>query len=86
MPVRDREPAYTLEALRARIQGQVELRAVVLEDGTIGEVVIVKLLDTRYGLDIEAIKAARQWRFLPARRNGQPVRMAVTMFLDFRIN
>jgi protein TonB len=84
--VREREPAYTAEALRARIQGQVELRAVVLEDGTVGDVAIVKSLDRAYGLDLEAIKAARQWRFLPARQNGQPVRMAVTMFLDFRIN
>lgn len=84
--VREREPAYTPEALRARIQGQVELRAVVLEDGTVGDVAIVKSLDRAYGLDLEAIKAARQWRFLPARQNGQPVRMAVTMFLDFRIN
>lgn len=84
--VREREPAYTPDALRARIQGQVELQAVVLEDGTIGDVVIVKSLDKRYGLDLEAIKAARQWRFLPARQNGRPVRIAVTMFLDFRIN
>jgi protein TonB len=84
--VREREPAYTPEALRARIQGQVELRAVVLEDGTVGDVAIVKSLDRAYGLDLEAIRAARQWRFLPARQNGQPVRMAVTMFLDFRIN
>lgn len=84
--VREREPAYTAEALRARIQGQVELQAVVLEDGTVGDVVIVKSLDRAYGLDLEAIRAARQWRFLPARQNGRPVRMAVRMFLDFRIN
>jgi protein TonB len=84
--VREREPAYTPEALRARIQGQVELQAVVLEDGTVGDVLVVKSLDRTYGLDLEAVKAARQWRFLPARHNGRPVRMAVRMFLDFRIN
>lgn len=84
--VRERKPDYTAEALRARIQGQVELQAVVLEDGTIGNVVVVRSLDRAYGLDLEAMKAARQWRFLPARQNGRPVRMAVTMFLDFRIN
>jgi len=84
--VRERKPAYTSEALRAKIQGQVELQAVVLEDGTVGDVVVVTSLDRRYGLDLEAIKAARQWRFLPARQNGRPVRIAVTMFLDFRIN
>jgi len=84
--VREREPAYTPEALRARIQGQVELQAVVLEDGTVGDVVVVKSLDRAYGLDLEAIKAARQWRFLPARQDGRAVRIAVTMLLDFRIN
>lgn len=84
--VRDREPAYTSEALRARVQGQVELLAVVLEDGSIGDVKVVTSLDRVYGLDVEAVKAARQWLFLPARQNGRPVRVAVRMFLDFRIN
>lgn len=84
--VRDKEPAYTSEALRARIQGQVELQAIVLEDGTVGDVIVVRSLDKAYGLDLEAIKAAREWRFLPARQNGRPVKIAVTMFLDFRIN
>lgn len=84
--LRDSEPNYTGEALRAKIQGQVELQAIVLEDGSVGDVVVVKSLDRAYGLDIEAIKAARQWRFRPARQNGKPVRIAITMFLDFRIN
>lgn len=84
--LRDREPNYTSEALRARIQGEVELRAVVLEDGSVGEVEVVRSLDRTYGLDIEAIKAARQWRFVPARQNGKPVKIVVSMFIAFRIN
>lgn len=84
--IRDREPRYTNEALRAKIQGEVEIQAIVLEDGTIGDVMVIKSLDKTHGLDIEAMNAARQWLFTPARQNGKPVKMAVRMFLRFAIH
>jgi len=36
---------------------------VVLADGTVGDVTIAKSLDTVCGLDQQAMKAMRQWRF-----------------------
>ena len=59
--------------MRAKVQGTVLLECVVLPDGTVGDVEVVRSLDPTFGLDQEAIKAARQWRFAPGTRFGDPV-------------
>jgi len=71
--------------MRARIQGSVLLSAVVLPDGTVGETSIVQSLDPKYGLDREALEAARSWRFVPGTRDGQPVAVLVSIELTFTL-
>jgi protein TonB len=83
--LRQVKPAYTSEAMRAKVQGEVLLRCVVLPDGSVGRVEIVKSLDGVFGLDQEAIKAARQWKFVPGTRLGEPVAVRVTIALDFTL-
>jgi periplasmic protein TonB len=83
--VRQVKPQYTSEAMRARIQGSVEVECVVRTDGTVGDVHVVRSLDPRYGLDDEAVKAARQWRFRPGTRLGEPVPVLVTIELTFTL-
>jgi periplasmic protein TonB len=80
------EPKYTSEAMRAKIQGIVELEAVVLPNGTVGELRIIKSLDAQYGLDQEAIKAAKQWLFRPGTKQGAPVPVRVILELMFRLH
>jgi len=80
-------PKYTGTAMRAKIQGTVQLEAVVLPSGTVGEIRIVRSLDRSFGLDDEAIKAAREWLFTPGRdASGRPVPVVVTLILEFRIH
>ena len=83
--LRQVKPAYTSEAMRAKVQGEVLLRCVVMPDGSVGRVEIVKSLDGVFGLDQEAIKAARQWKFVPGTRLGEPVAVRVTIALDFTL-
>ncbi len=83
--LREVKPAYTAEAMRAKIQGTVIVECVVLPDGTVGDVQVVKSLDSSFGLDQEAVKAAKQWRFIPGTRNGQPVPVLVTIELMFTL-
>lgn len=86
VPLRQVKPAYTAEAMRAKIQGSVSMEVVILEDGSVGDVRVTRSLDRVYGLDQEAIKAARQWVFRPATdRSGKPVPIAVTLVLDFNM-
>jgi protein TonB len=85
--MKDVKPAYTTEAMRAKIQGTVLLEAVVDERGLVSDVRVIRSLDRLYGLDQEAIKAARQWLFRPARdRDNKPVAIIVQLELDFRLH
>lgn len=83
--VREVKPQYTAEAMRAKVQGTVWLECVVLPDGTVGPVEVVRSLDTSFGLDQEAVKAAKQWRFRPGTRFGEPVAVLVTIELTFTL-
>jgi len=79
------KPNYTAEAMRARVEGIVELEIVVHADGTVGRIRITRSLDPRFGLDNEAIKAVRGWRFDPARQAGTPVQVRVPVEVSFRL-
>ena len=85
IPVREVKPQYTAEAMRAKVQGTVWLECVVMPDGTVGNVEIVRSLDSSFGLDQEAVKAAKQWRFRPGTRQGEPVPVLVTIELTFTL-
>jgi TonB family protein len=79
------KPQYTAQAMRAKIQGEVLLECIVGVDGQVGNIRVVRSLDSTFGLDQEAIKAARQWRFAPGTRQGQPVPVLVTIAIAFTL-
>ncbi len=83
--VRDVKPAYTAEAMRARITGSVGLSCVVDRDGSVRDCRLTRSLDRHHGLDEEALRAARQWRFVPARRLDEPVPVRVTIDMAFSL-
>ena len=83
--LRSVDPRYTAEAMRAHVTGVVWLEAVVLTDGTVGDIQITKSLDSVFGLDEEAVKAAKQWRFVPGTRFGEPVAVLVSIELSFTL-
>jgi TonB family protein len=78
-------PNYTADAMRAKVQGTVALEAVVLPNGSVGEVRITRSLDPHFGLDQEAIRTVKSWRFRPARKNGEPVPVWVDVELSFTL-
>ncbi len=83
--IREVKPAYTADAMRAKVQGTVWLECIVLPDGSVGSVRVVKSLDPTFGLDQEAVKAAKQWKFVPGTRMGQPVPVVITIELTFTL-
>jgi TonB family protein len=82
--VRDTKPSYTASAMRAAVQGRVKLECVVLPDGTVGDVRILKRFHPDQ--DEEAVRALRQWRFKPGTKDGiaVPVRVEVEMAFTLR--
>jgi TonB family protein len=65
------QPIYTPEAIQAKVEGDVGLDVVVMGDGTVSDVRVIRSLDGRFGLDDEAVRAARQWRLRPAATPSQ---------------
>jgi TonB family protein len=76
-------PKYTDAARKARIEGMVEIEAVILADGTVGETRVIKSIDALLGLDDEAVKAVKQWKFMPATKFGQPLASVVVLVMRF---
>ena len=77
------EPSYTPEAKAAKIQGTVTLTLVVNSLGRADDIQVTKSLDP--GLDANAVAAVSQWLFKPGTKDGQPVDVAVTIEVNFRL-
>jgi TonB family protein len=71
--------------MRAKVQGIVRLEGIVQADGTVGDVRVLRSLDPVFGLDEEAVKAAKQFRFRPGTRQGQPVAVIVSFEIEFTL-
>jgi len=80
------DPTYTSEAMRAKIQGEVWLDAIVEPNGTLTVIKVSKSLDRQFGLDQAAQDAAKQWRFVPCKKDGQNVRCSAQLILEFRLH
>ncbi len=85
VPLSQPRPSYTSDAMRAKVQGVVLLECIVRPDGSVSDVQVVRSLDPTFGLDQEAIKTARQWRFRPGTRLGEPVPVLITIELTFTL-
>lgn len=79
------QPSYTAQAIANRVQGAVLLSVVVLANGAVGDVTVVRSLDTQYGLDTQAVNAAKQWTFNPGTKDGVPVAVRVTIEMTFTL-
>jgi TonB family protein len=76
-------PAYTDEARKLRIEGEVLLEVVFEGSGSIRVVRVVHGLG--HGLDESAIKAAQQIHFTPAQQDGQPVDFSGVLHIVFQL-
>jgi TonB family protein len=83
--VHETKPNYTAEAMRARIQGKVVLECVVMPDGSVARVRVVRSLDPVFGLDEQAINTLKQWRFRPGMKDGAPVPVLVTVEMSYTL-
>ena len=78
-------PMYTREAMKSHIEGAAMVQAIVGLTGQVERVRLVKSLDAEHGLDEEALRAAKQWTFTPAMKDGAPVKMQVMLELTFTL-
>jgi protein TonB len=81
--VREVRPDYTPAALQARIEGTVQLKVIVEEDGSVGEVAVERSLDEE--LDQQAVAAMKRWEFKPGRKDDKPVAVRIHVQLRFTL-
>jgi TonB family protein len=82
--VKQVDPKYSTDAMRAGIQGRAVLDAVIGADGS------VELSQIRCSihpsLDAQALKALSEWTFKPALLNGVPTPFVVEVEMEFRLH
>lgn len=83
--IKESKPQYTADARRARIQGVVHVEAVIQTDGTVGAVRVSRSLDKEFGLDDQAVRAVKGWRFVPAQKDGGAVPVLVEIEMSFTL-
>jgi TonB family protein len=75
------QPRYTEEARKHKVLGAAGLQLEVGADGSVTDVRVSNALPD--GLTEEAIRAARQIKFSPAIKNGQPVACWIKTMVEF---
>lgn len=77
------KPDYTDQGRKLKINGEVRLEVLFKSDG---RVVVMKVLQgLGYGLDEQAVKAAQQIKFKPAKHEGQPVDSMAQIHIIFEL-
>jgi periplasmic protein TonB len=83
-PIYTPDAEYTSSARHDRIEGTVTVSMVVGADGIPHDLKVVNGL--RSDLDKKAIEALSKWRFNPARKEGTPIPVSITVEVPFRLH
>ncbi len=73
---------YPADAMQAGVSGTVVMEGIVQLDGSIDTIRVIKSIDER--LDREAVKALGQWRFKPGQKDGEDVRVQISIEMSFK--
>ena len=82
--IKSPDPKYSKEARKQNIEGITVLWLIVGADGLPRDIRVVRSVG--YGLDEEAIRAAKKWRFKPSTMDGKPVPMQINIDVDFHLH
>jgi len=85
VPIAGPHAQYTSAAMHEKIQGTVRLQCIVRANGACSDVTVLRSLDKTFGLDDQAVRAVREWRFRPGTRAGTPVATRVKVDLRFTL-
>jgi TonB family protein len=77
------DPAYPADLIRNGVEGTVLLYAVIHKDGTVGEVRVLRGVQSR--LDENARIAMSRWKFRPGTKNGEAVDLEAVVQIPFKV-
>jgi protein TonB len=78
--LQDAAPVYPVVARTTGVQGLVIIEATI---DAAGNVVATKVLRSVPLLDAAAVDEVRQWKYAPARLNGEPIPVLITVTVNF---
>ena len=78
------EPEYSEEALKAKHEGTVVLAIQVGEDGRAHNIRVIRSLGLGAGRK-GRIGAVQQWKFVPGKKDGIPVKVPANVEVNFRL-
>jgi len=76
------QPVYPPDAKAARIEGAVQLEAIIAKDGTVAN---LKVLSGPPELAAAALEAVRQWQYQTTLLNGDPVEVVTQINVNFTL-
>ena len=82
--IRQPRPVYPPELQAAGVEGTVTLQTVILKDGTVGSIKVLKSAGNA-ALDEAAIASVKQWQYTPTLLNGEPVEVLNTIDIAFQL-
>lgn len=78
------EPGYSEAARKAGMEGVTILEAIVTADGNVEDVRVLKSVNLL--LDASAVRAVQQWKYEPAKLDGNPIAVYLTVTTTFRLD
>lgn len=78
-------PKYPEYAKKMRIEGSVTVSFILDEKGNIRDVKIIKA-NPQNIFENSAITAVKNWKFLPATKNGEPVKVGMIVPINFKLD
>lgn len=79
-------PRYPRGPRIGKDPGTVVLETVIRRDGSIGEICVLSADPSGLGFEEAAIEAVKQWRYVPAKRDGEPIAVRFVVRVDFAMD
>jgi len=84
--VKKRAPEYPEDQRRRRVEADLLFHLMVREDGTLAEICVLYNSAPGLGFDDAAVRAIREWRYEPARLDGEPVAIPFAVKVQYRLH
>lgn len=82
-PVKKVQPRLTITAERSGAHGEILLNVFISENGDVLDVKLIRGVSRTLGMNEEAMKAVRQWKFSPAKKSGKRVKVWMLVLVKF---
>ncbi|SDE62523.1 energy transducer TonB [Sporomusa acidovorans] len=77
-------PEYPYEARKKHLEGKVLLKMTISNEGIVSDAEVIE--SSGYDiLDEAAINGVKEWRFIPAKENGEAIAVKVVMPITFKL-